>query len=442
MGGVDSAAENLHAESRKNESPRDTADGIRLVRLYRISNGKSDSVAFTGRELMNGLEVDGYVSGVVVVCDREMVVRVDGRPMRRIGITGDGMLRIERFGKIAPEEIAPQMLEATESGESRNDHADAVLPGGYSLFPDVRGDSLSPAERFDIEFESEGGTFSVSIRQDACQTLHRECLDSDRRESGVVFRYFGSGVDRLRERVSDFEERLHAIEEGIASVESVRGSGVVRGVNIIDYESVRNAVACDGSDDIWFYVYTFRSEPVAELRTMAAHETLHILVDKSGFARDSEVRELFARLRGHDEFSRERFAIVTSGVAPRRKPEQCLEGGSFFSFIDERNFIEGMKGGHSHTSVEEFCVSLIHSLMFLENFEQNLERPIKLSDASGGLRPLTSREKAFIVDSYLAAIETLARALDSGNNQTLARMKAFLRGNLARASAIRKSREM
>jgi hypothetical protein len=293
-----------------------------------------------------------------------------------------------------------------------------------------------------MEFESEGGTFSVSVRQDASQTLHRKCLDSDRRESGVVFRYIGSGVDRLEEQVSDFEERLHAIEEGIASVESVRGSGLVTGVNIIDYESVSDAVACDGRDDIWFYVDTIRTEPVAELRTMAAHEALHVLVDKSGFARDSEIRELFARLRGHDEFSRERFAIVTSGVAPRRKPEQCLEGGSFFSFINERNFIEGMKGGHSHASVEEFCVSFIHSLMFLQNFERNLERPIRLSESAEGLRPLTSREKTFVVDSYLTAMETFARALDSGNKEIPAPTRAFFSGNLAEASAIRKNREM
>jgi hypothetical protein len=436
------AGETISCENRQH-----IADGIDALMIYRIRNGKADSIVIAGKELRGRehIRIGGYASGVVVLCDPEMRISIDGREPHRIKANLDGTLWIENYGKVALDDIVtPRHKRCCDGDLSLGGSAcredSASIASGYSLFPEVFGDSLSLANQLEIAFGLEEESSSFSIQQDDFCTLPRNSLYSKAHSEGLIFRYLGARIDQIEKQVPDFNDRLRAIEEGIESVESVFGGGLVKALNIIDYESVKDAVACDGRDDIWIYVDALLEEPLEELKTIAMHEALHVLVDKNRFARDSEVRELFAGLRGHDEFSRERFSIVTSGTAPPREAEHCLENGAFFAFINERNFIEGMKGGHSHDSVEDFSVSFMHSLMFLERFENNLNRPVLFSEGAGGPRPLTDRERDFVVDSYIEATETFIRALDH-RGETSATTKAFLKQKLGKLAVPKINRE-
>lgn len=424
----------------------DIAEKIDFIRLYFVDNGKVQNSVFTGKELAAGkpLRVDGYVCGVIALCKDEMDISIAGRRMNKIWKNADGTISIKNFGQVGAK--GPALVaydESTDEAPSTNRTVDpkseAFLAGGYSYFPKVAGDILSPDSEFDIVFAAGGKACRVAVSHEGAYTVRAGSRSSKAESAYARFRYLGTRLDNLREQTADFELRLDAISKGIESVESAFSVELVDKVNIVDCESMRGAVASDGRSDIWIYLDAFLNESAEELTTIAAHEALHILVDKTRLTRDSEVRELFAYLRGYDAFSRERFSIVTSGLIPPGEPGQGLKSGVFFAFINEENFIEGMNGGHSHKSIEEFCVSFIHSLMFFDRFETNLERPMRLPGKSDEWRLLTPVEREFIVENYLKAVDILIHALPTADKQ-LAQTGLLLRDSLDRAGQILKER--
>ncbi len=411
------------AEAEDPNSPEqkgwgEVADKINLLRIYGITDGEMRSVAFTKEDLKARpkLTMNGYVGGIVILGEEEMSIRVDGQQMSKIKKNVDGTFSLMHFGKLRPEEIF-----VSTSGRSYYEeppHSMAVdqpkeefLPAGYSLFPRVAGDSLSPQSQFDLVFDASGKVYTASIRQDGYHAVRTISLNPGDRKENVKFRYLGAQLQRLEQESADFEKRLEAIAQGVYSVESTFGMDLVENVNILDFGNVRNALACDDEDDIWFYVEAFEKEPFDELKSIAAHETLHIYVDKNNFVRDARIRELFANLKGYDELSLERFMVIMTGAVPPGNSEKNCEDCALFAFINESNFIEGMKGGHSHKSVEEFCTSFVHSLMFVDQLEQKLEQPVKFPGAAAQPRVLTPEEKASVLDTYVLTIKTLIEVL-------------------------------
>jgi len=82
----------------------------------------------------------------------------------------------------------------------------------------------------------------------------------------------------------------------------------------------------------------------------------------------------------------------------------------------------------------------LHSLMFLDRFEPNLNRPVLFSKEAGGSRPLTAQERDFVVDSYLNAIGTFLHAVDSKcENSSITR--AFLQNKRSILMSLEKCRE-
>ncbi len=341
-----------------------------------------------------------------------MAITVDGKKMSKIKRNLDGTYSVKRFGKIAPDNVV--LANLSEGIFLYNNRDNEFLPGAFSYFSHVAGDSLSPHDTFDIGFKSEEETYKISVRQNGYRTVRSVCVNSGAKTNDIMFRYLGTRLEKLAAMAPDFDSRLQAIAEGIDSVESILGEDLVTNVNIVDFENVRNAVVCDDARDIWFYSEAVQSESPEELRSMAAHETLHIYVDRHGIARNSEVREFFADLNGYDDLSYERFMIVTSGeVSPERS---STPHNPIFPFVNEQNFLEGMKGGHSHKNVDEFCVSLLHSLMFVDRLEQNLDRPLKSQYAEK--RSLTPAEKDSVLHSYLRGIDLLIGAISDDKTDT------------------------
>jgi hypothetical protein len=122
-------------------------------------------------------------------------------------------------------------------------------------------------------------------------------------------------------------------------------------VNILPFKGPDNALTVKGRSQLWFYTNTIRSRRISELRSMAEHETLHILVDHLGYTRNTPLRELFSDLLGYGLFSKERFLFVTSGVLSGAAHRFQSSTNPFFAFVNEKNFIPGMSGGHSGDSL-------------------------------------------------------------------------------------------
>jgi hypothetical protein len=367
-------------------------ESIDLIRLYFVSDGEVRNSVFTGKELVAAepLRVDGYVCGVVALCKEDMDISIGGLRLNRI----------------------------KENAGAGYDFEDSFA-AGYSYLPKVTGDILSPDSEFDIVFAANGEECRVAVLHEGVCMVGVDGGTRAPEDAYAKFRYLGARLANLNGRAPDFGERLSAISRGVESVESAFDVELVDTINVVDCE----------------YVDAFLNESLDELSAMAAHEALHILVHKISLTRDSEVRELFASLRGYDMFSRERFSIVTSGRVPPVESEQDLGNEAFFAFINEGNFFEGMNGGHSHRNLSEFCASLIHSLMLFDNFESNLERAMRFPGKSEEYRLLTSAEKDFIIESYLNAIDILIHALPT-EDEKLVRTGSLLRESLGRAGRI------
>ena len=178
-------------------------------------------------------------------------------------------------------------------------------------------------------------------------------------------------------------------------------------------------------------------EPLDQLTGMAAHESLHVYVNIKGLAEDGDVRQLFADLKGYDEFSEERFMTTAMGVVPPQSARAGDDRELFFAFIDERNFLDGMTGGHSRDNIEEFCVSLFHSMMFLERFEQNLDHSLSVPGMTKQGHFLTLEEKAAITESYVGAVQVMSEALKERNPGSHRNVpdpsQTFVKGKLAEA---------
>jgi len=398
---------------------------VNLLALYSVEGGRSRTVAFEREHLESGdaLEVGGYVSGVVVLCNDELEACLDGDAMSRIRENEDGSLSCKYFGRLdAGRLIFPYIgshgIAQSIGKDEREVKSSRVLLGGYSYFPKVVGSSVSRAAEFCITLRNGAASVRIPVKQQACRTIF-EYKPGTREE--VSFQYQGNSLaDHFNEGTS-LLERLTAVSEGVRSVEERFDVDLVRRVSLVDYEKIRNAVTCKDENEIWFYMRALREEPLEELRTIAAHETLHLLVDRLGFADNNEVRELFADLKGFPVFSYERSMLLVRGTVLDGPESDFAEDSVFFSFINEQNFQEGMKGGHSHQNPDEFCASFLHSVMYVERLRGNLERSI----LARGRRPphnLTSSEKRDILRNYLRTLDVLKGFLSGAENPMSARM--------------------
>jgi len=362
--------------------------------------------------------VEGHVTGVVVFCDGEIDVRVGGKRMNPIKVNSDGTLSIEHFGNSVQDELLSHLNRdhsETDSGTGEGRRASRSIEG-YSLFPRIPGDSISAAEAFDLTFEAEGEIFRMGVEHvgyrrfaisEGARSSTGEAMPSDH----ILFSYIGNRL-QTEQMQTQFTDRLLKVQEGIRNVEKVFKRKLVEGVRIIDYAAVKNAFTFEEDRNIWIYAGTFLHDSMEELRTIAEHEALHILVDDMGFHRNPDLNDHFASLKGYGELSMERFLLITRGIAPSIPSDH---GGdqSFFAFIDERNFFPGMKGGHSHDNPAEFYTSFLHSLMYVHRLRGNLSAPMAGSRADEPPRWLNGAEQTAILNTYLQTLKIFIDSFDA-----------------------------
>ncbi|MFP4349116.1 MAG: hypothetical protein ACOCWY_03750 [Thermodesulfobacteriota bacterium] len=399
------------------ESPsgRGLADRITAIRLYGVRNGEPIQKTIRKADIQHSrsFAFQGYASGIVVFCEEEMTVRLERERFPKILKKRDGGFAAKYFGDLIADMVPASIrdnnyFEGTRS-EVPRETKKQFLKGGYSYFPKVTGNAVGRDNPIRINFEQGKEQFQVEIRQEGFQSgpiLNDDHNGSDPRR----FHYVGNRLDLLKSRIPDFDLRLAAIQRGIDRVESRLEPDLVSKVILLDYHGIRNAISCEDSDDVWFYIETFEQEPIGELETISAHETLHKYVDRRRLVRHPMVRKRFADLKGFDLISYERFLMVTQGIAPRHPHAADPENRLFFEFINERHFLEDRKGGHSGDNLDEFCTSFLHSLLYIERLEENLNRPIQIGDEAGRL--LNGSERKRIVDAYAKTLAVFKKILE------------------------------
>ena len=383
-----------------NGRPNLLPDTVTAIHIFHVLDGKGIQTVIPKHRLRSGsFAVDGYISGLVVFCEDEITVTAEGRRFSRLFKNPDGSFSAKFFGRLEPGAFPGRVMEypyfETSDAELPERPDEAVLQDGYSLVPKVTGDAVSPRRMLQLALETDDQRWETTIQQNG---FEKTLLDGKRLDAPPRALYVGTRLKRLQSEIPDFDQRLHAIRQGIAGVEQRLGRRLVSEVVLLDYAAIHNAITCENSDEIWFYIEAFREEPVPELETIAAHEAIHKYVDQMGFTRSSALRKWFSNVKGHDPLSRERFLLLTQGIMPADAEASESENRLFFAFIDERNFLKDRKGGHSRDNLDEFCTSFVHSLLHIHRLENNLKRRILLHDQTR--YKLTDSEKKELLETY------------------------------------------
>lgn len=379
--------------------PREVA----VMWLNVIKDGQSELLPFTKRDLEDtqAITVDGYVNGVVMFSTARLRFTVDGEPMNLIRKNADGSYKVKYFGYFDRTEFWSKFM-ADELDRSALDE----IPNFYSSFTKVPGDALSDAREVRITVAKNGIANHLTIRQNPAAKLDAGGPPAQGLVHDVY--YHGNDEPQFEGAADAYQARVAAIQEGIRAVEAMVGRRIVDRVNLVDFEEQYNSFTCSGESDIWFYTRLFWEESVEELRTIAEHETLHLLSDRLDLPSNARMRDLYAEMMGFGPLSRERFAVMTTGrpAVSRRIVKRGPEASLLFEFINESNFIRGMKGGHAHDDLDEFCTSFLHTLMYVDRLEDNINSSIR--HKNGNLTNLTTEERSRLLEDYVVVLSTMA----------------------------------
>lgn len=372
----------------KSQHRPDFSKLIDEIYFYEVIHGEMRKTLI-GRENLgnkNTIACDGYICGVEFISKNgRLTATLEERSMNVIG-----------------ENVRGTKKTVSESGIGRVPPVRKQYR--YAYFPKVSGDTVSKKDYFSISIENERDRYDLFVRQNGYQLLSPPQKTGLPDNDGVQFHYLGADKAQFAASIHDFKDRLAALSEGIAFVEKAVDGKLVKHVNIVEYQGADNALTSWGQNQIWIYADTFRNRRVSELRNMAEHETLHVFTDRQSYARQTALRGFFSDLHGFEPLSLERFSLVTRGMLPSGVILPTRKTSPLFAFIDERNFIPGMAGGHSGDSLDEFCASFLHALLYIDQLSNNLDKS-ELVMADGNLQALSEKGRKTILRDFRRAID-------------------------------------
>jgi hypothetical protein len=413
------ASENSRAEMMSSILSSSIQD-IEGVCLDAVVDGKNQKVYYTRTETANGaiLVLKGYVTGVTLFsANPGLSARIENRQLRK--------------QDSQPDPVRPDTENRTASRKESNS-----AKHRYTLFPVIEGDPISPDNQFCIEVQDGSEWRGITIFQNGYQPIQCTGLPATAVGGTIQFRYAGGDLDTYLARVDLPQQRLRAVADGIARVENAFGAKLVDVVNLLSFKGPDNALTLYGYPQLWFYADTFGSRPPNELRAMAQHETLHLLIDRMGYARSKAVKELFADFLGYGPFSLERFSLLTSGALPEPAIRgQKVETRPILSFINEKNFIPGLAGGHAADSPDEFAASFLHSLLHIELLRDNLHRTDMVM-MDGSRTYLKAQVRRSIIEDYIKTLNGFMKASVDQEAPPPAAMRTFFETCLASAAQI------
>lgn len=419
-------------------------DSDHAVCLFTLHNGVCTPRYFSRSQLAQGepLEIQGYVVGVVVFGSSDLQVELGGQKFRPVQPNADGTFNVRGYGRFDPAELSARTHTAV-TGQKLPAATIEPPPGGPAgsalyYFPKVFGAAVSPQPQFELQLADRDTRRVVEVRHRPVQQI--AWIDDERPAPSSAFYYVGHRLDTLIESSRNFQGRLAAIYGGIRLVEDAFELDLVQDVQLIDLLQRNNALTYDGRNTIWFYIDTVIGTSPQELLRMAGHETIHQLVYQLRLAHHSQTRRFFADLWGLDKLSMARFQLVTTGWFDSRNNRTAPENSLFFSFINEKNFMRGMNGGHSHDNLDEFLTSFIHSLLHIEKLKRNLNAPVRLYGSNARHR-MTEHEKDHVLSLYAQTLDLLQQTAQAASSNGSATFIRFLEERQAVIQQVKADRE-
>jgi hypothetical protein len=413
------------------------------VCLFTLHNGVCTPQFFSLDDLNQDrpLEIEGYVVGVVVFGPGDLKVELGEQKFRPIRSNADGTFHVKGYGKFNPAELSAR----THMAKGGQGLPRAVIeppcgPGesAFYYFPKVFGAAVSSQPHFELQLADNDARQVIEVRHRPVQKI--DWADYGRNIPSSTFYYVGHRLDDLLDTRDGFQNRLAAIYEGIRTVEEAFGLDLVQDVQLIDLNSRNNALTYDGRNTIWFYIDTVLGTSAEELRRMASHEALHQMVYQLRLAHHSPVRRFFADLWSLDKLSMARFQMVTTGWFDTRTARISPASSLFFSFINEKNFMRGMNGGHSHDNLDEFLTSFIHSLLYIHKLDGNIDAPVRLYGGNAQHR-LTDMEKERVLDRYKTSLVLLKQTIEAAPSNATRNLGRLLEEGLNAIEQIQADQE-
>ena len=383
--------------------------------LYVVKDGEVTKISYSKKTLPDTglITVDGYVSGAVLLSLIPVTATVNHNAMSPVEKNGKGYFKLKHFGFVHQDKFWSNFLSFSPEWASKQ-----IQEACYARFPKIPGDALCDASEFRITIVSQGGEAELTVRQDPQIDLNTLFSQGTPERHLPRFYYLGKDCDQFSNAPAAFKKRIQAIISGIRRIETHTATPIVGRVNIIDYNGPYNAYTCLNENEIWLYSQLFWNETTQDLEIMAQHETLHILSDRLGLPDSEAIRFLYKKLKnsGYDEEN-------GLGIKGAHGPGQSasFQDEYIFDFINESNFVPGANGGHSQDSLDEFCVSFLHTLIFVDRLERQIDMPIR--SKNGETVKLSAAQKASIVETYRNVFETLITSISSSSP---VRVKSFL----------------
>ncbi|MBT4447326.1 MAG: hypothetical protein HOD06_01140 [Candidatus Komeilibacteria bacterium] len=391
------------------ENQLDVIDKIKLIRFVVVHDNETESIIFSPEELQNNptLSVEGYVANVMVLGDDGIEVSLNGQGSKKIDRDHDEDYLILGGTCVHPEELQTDEYSEdffhdliTKSELTADEHGSTYLSGGHyfglATSMGYLGEPVNDDQNNILKFKTNDGTYSFPINQHVFQEFEPDNIEDSGRGGDLVFEYLGNRPDSISND-EGVDEHIQAITNAITRVESISGSNLIDRVRFIDYNA-DNAFAAHYEKEMTFTMDHLEGNDVEESAATAEHEILHKYVDQKKFTDDPEIRTLFADLKGYT--SNKKTRIINNGWIPFDGFNEDYDNKIFFDFIDEKSFL-GRGGGHSKDNVWEFCTSFIHSLMYLDRLDDNLQ---EIGD---------EEERMSVLDNY---IHTTQVVLDNVRN--------------------------
>ncbi len=193
-------------------------DKVDLLVLHVVEGGQRHTRQYGQGELRPGgpLKVNGYVTGVVVLCHGEIEADLDGKLMKRIQANHDAKLTCKDSGAgTAVGSSYPYIPPGTRTGGTEKTPstpgAGKYRFGGYAYFPRIVGTGVSREDQFFISLKKDTVSVRIPVQQLGCRTI----FTSPGAQEHVTFQYQGTSLADCFAEEADLQQRLRAVSEGI-----------------------------------------------------------------------------------------------------------------------------------------------------------------------------------------------------------------------------------
>lgn len=397
--------------SNKENSP-EIVKHLDFVYLFIIHNGKLEQLILSKQDLAKNpeLKIDGYVIDIMIFGQEEVISRFGNRSGLHFSWHQEGqgrgcfMTNEETcffFKRLETDKYSGETFENLLKRADKTENNKIIGNYYFTEYLHIDGIPLSiePVTRFEIETDKE--TYAIKIEQRAKDFI-TEIGDT-------TFSFHGNDILRLS-TIDDFEKKLKGIHQALTKIETLTDMELTNEVIIRDADTARAMVI---ESQFVLPLKSIQKETKNLLQMTAEHELLHMVVRKKGLDKNATLNKIFELI-----FQKNKKFNV------------------FLNFINEYNFMEGDADfGHSHSNIHEFNTSFLHSLMYIENMKENLNKTLTLRNISNWprieKRKLIQAEKTGVIDGYIEILEAMIDEEDTFGVLWDTKFENFLKEKLA-----------